>query len=95
MLDATIYCYSGHNKMLPSIKKVGYIPVGLGNDKFSEEWIRDNTLVNISHKNRYYAELTFYYWFWKNILPKKKDNRWVGFCSYRELWGNKKKITKS
>ena len=94
MLDATIYCYSGHHKMLSEIKKIGYIPVGLGNDKFSEEWIRDNTLVNISHKNRYYAELTFYYWFWKNILPKKKDNRWVGFCSYRELWGNKKKITK-
>ena len=47
MLDATIYCYSGHHKMLSEIKKIGYIPVGLGNDKFSEEWIRDNTLAGM------------------------------------------------
>ena len=24
----------------------------------------------------------------KNILPKVKDNHWIGFCSYRELWSN-------
>ena len=70
MLNATIYCHSLYNKMLPIIKKVGYVPVGLGKDNFSDEWLRDNTKINISHKNKYYAEYTFYYWFWKNILPK-------------------------
>jgi len=93
MLNTTIYCLCLHNKVLPIIKKLGYVPVGLGSDKFSEEWLRDNTLDNISHKNKYYSEYTFNYWFWKNILPKIEDNHWVGFCGYREYWGNKKKIT--
>ena len=44
MDNATIYCLCLHNKVLPVIKKLGYVPVGLGNDKFSKEWIRDNTL---------------------------------------------------
>ena len=95
MLDITMYCHSLHDKMLPKIKKVGYVPVGLGDGKLSEEWLKDDSLINISHKNKYYAEYTFYYWFWKNVLPKVKDNHWIGFCSYRELWGNKKKITES
>ena len=91
MHNATIYCLCLHNKVLPIIKKLGYVPVGLGNDKFSKEWLRDNTLDNISHKNKYYSEYSFNYWFWKNILPKMQDNAWVGFCGYREYWGNKKK----
>jgi len=93
MDNATIYCMCLHNRVLPEIKKVDYVPVGLGNDNYSKEWLKDNTLENISYKNKYYGEYTFYYWFWKNILPKTNDNHWIGFCSYRELWGNKKKIT--
>ena len=95
MNNAIIYCHSLYSEMLNKIKKVGYTPVGLGNKNFSNEWIRDNTLINISHKNKHYAEYTFYYWFWKNILPKINDNQWIGFCSYRELWGNKKQITEN
>ena len=95
MRDATIYCMCLHNKVFDEIKKVGYIPVGLGTDNYLDEWIKDNTLENISFKNKYYGEYTFYYWFWKNALPKLVDNSWVGFCSYRELWGNKKKITEN
>jgi len=94
MDNATIYCHGLHNKMLSAIQNVKYVPVGLGGGKFSKEWLRDDTLENISYKNKYYAEYTFYYWFWKNILPKVHDNHWIGFCSYRELWGNKKEITK-
>ena len=93
MNNATIYCLCLHNSILNTIKNAGYVPVGLGNDNFSDEWLRDNTLDNISHKNKYYGEYTFHYWFWKNVFPKIEDNRWIGFCSYRELWGNKKKIT--
>ena len=95
MHNATIYCHSLHDSMLSKIKKVGYVPVGLGSGKFSAEWLKDDTLINISHKNKYYAEYTFYYWFWKNILPKIEDGHWIGFCSYRELWGNKKIITEN
>ena len=95
MHNATIYCLCLHNKVLPIIKKLGYVPVGLGNDKFSKDWLRDNTLDNISHKNKYYSEYSFNYWFWKNILPRMKNNTWVGFCGYRLYWGNKKKITEN
>ena len=94
MHNATMYCLSLHDKVLPIIKKLGYVPVGLGSNKFSEEWLRDNTLEHISHKNKYYSEYTFNYWFWKNILPKLEDNNWVGFCAYRRFWlNNKKKLT--
>ena len=95
MHNTTMYCHSLHDKMLSVIQKVGYVPVGLGDGKFSEEWLKDDSLINICHKNKYYAEYTFYYWFWKNVLPKVKDNHWIGFCSYRELWGNKRKITEN
>ena len=47
MYNATIYCLCLHNKILPEIKKVGYVPVGLGDGKFSEEWIKDDSLINI------------------------------------------------
>ena len=95
MINASIYCHSLYENMLTKIKTAGYIPVGLGSNNFSNEWTRDNTLLNIANKNKYYAEYTFYYWYWKNVLPKSENNRWVGFCSYRELWGNKSKISKN
>ena len=81
------------NSNLKIIKSLGYIPVGLKNENFSNEWLRDNTLINISNKNPYYGEYTFYYWYWKNLLKFKKENEWVGFCSYREYWGNKENTT--
>ena len=94
MKNAIMYCLCLHNEVLPTMKKLGYVPVGLGKENFSSEWLRDNTLDNISSKNKFYGEYTFHYWFWKNILPKIDDNSWIGFCAYREYWGNKKKITK-
>ena len=75
-----------YNSNYNIIKSLGYIPVGLKNTDFSSEWLRDNTLKNISEKNPYYGEYTFYYWYWKNILNLKNENEWVGFCSYREYW---------
>ena len=94
MNNATMYCLSLHNKTLFSIKKMGYTPVGLGSGTFSNEWNRDNTLDNISHKNKYYGEYTFHYWFWKNVLPDIEKDQWIGFCAYREFWGNKNNLTK-
>ncbi len=80
------------NNYLNVVKKLNYIPVGLKNKNFSKEWILDNTLDNISEKNPYYGEYTFYYWYWKNMLKLKGKDEWVGFCSYRELWGKEKEI---
>ena len=88
MKNLQIYCMCLNNRNLSQIKKIKYLPVGLKNHNFSKEWFRDNTLKNISQKNPFYGEYTFYYWYWKNLLKKKKKDDWVGFCSYREYWGN-------
>ena len=55
MQNAKMYCLCLHNRTLPIVKKLGYVPVGVGNDKFSDEWLRDNTLENIFFKNKYYG----------------------------------------
>ena len=85
-----MYCMALNNENLETIKNLNYIPVGLKNENFSDDWLRDNTKDNISKKNPYYGEYTFYYWYWKNLLKLKKENEWVGFCSYREYWGSNK-----
>lgn len=87
-----MYCMCLNNHHLNNVKKMNYLPVGLGENHFDGEWIRDNTGNNISKKNKYYGEYTFYYWFWKNLLPKLLDNTWIGFTGYRYHWSNQNKI---
>ena len=86
MENLKMYCISMSNSHLEKIKKLNYIPVGLGDGEFDKEWVRDNTLENISYKNSWYGENTFYYWLWKNNLNKNFDKEWVGFCHYRRFW---------
>ena len=80
MTSLKMYCFSLENSNLEKIKKINYIPVGLGKKSFDKEWIRDNTNDHISEKNSWYGENTFYYWFWKNNLKKNFGTDWVGFC---------------
>ena len=91
MNNAQIYCLCLHNELLNKVKALNYIPVGLGSNKFSEEWTTDKTGVNISEKNPYYGEYSFHYWIWKNKIDYIADDIWIGFCAYRRFWGNKKK----
>ena len=86
MSSLKMYCISLSNSHLNKIKSLNYVPVGLGNGKFDKEWLRDNTLDNISKKNSWYGENTFYYWLWKNNLNKHFDKEWIGFCHYRRFW---------
>ena len=80
-----IFCLDIHNSNLSKIKRLNYIPVGLGNDDFDKSWLRDNSGKNISEKNAFYGEYTFHYWLWKNELDKMLDDEWVGFCAYRRF----------
>ena len=86
MKSLKMYCFSLANSNLDKIKKINYIPVGLGKGKFEKEWLRENTKDNISEKNSWYGENTFYYWLWKNELEKNFDADWIGFCHYRRFW---------
>jgi len=76
------------------IKDIGYVPVGLGDKHFNNEFFSDKTGLNISQKNKNYGEYTFHYWIWKNYL-NELDNKWIGFCQYRKFWSTKKNANKS
>ena len=84
MKNLKIYCISLNPLHIDIIKKLGYVPVGLGKSFFSSEWTNDKTEDNIAFKNPYYGEYTFHYWLWKN--KKIKFDGWIGFCQYRKFW---------
>ena len=87
-----MYCICLHDRNYNAVKKLGYIPVGLGKEIFSDGWLKDNQGENISEKNEYYGEYTFHYWFWKNKIDQIENGTWIGFCAYRRFWLNNKKI---
>ena len=86
MKNLNIYCLSLNPQHLNKIKELNYIPVGLGENSFSDEWLQDKTGKNISKKNMFYGEYTFHYWLWKNNLKKLNKDKWIGFCQYRKFW---------
>ncbi len=83
MKNLDIYCVT--NKRLELIEKTSLKLVGVGNENFSTEYISCDTRQNIYFKEKYYSELTFHYWYWKNLLPSEKKE-WVGFCQKRRYW---------
>ena len=87
MIKLKVYCVT--NKRLASLERLpsNYKLVGVGDSIFSKKYIIPNNLDNIYYKEKYYSELTFHYWFWKNILDKK-DKNWIGFCQKRRFWLN-------
>ena len=81
-----MYCITIFDDHLNKIKKLGYLPVGLGEKIISSEFLRDNNKKHISDKNPYYGEYTFHYWLWKNNILNSLENEWIGFCQYRKFW---------
>jgi len=87
MKNLKIYCITLNPLHKELIEKLRYIPVGLGDKNFGEDWLQDCTEDNIAYKNPYYGEYTFHYWLWKN--KKINFDGWIGFCQYRKFWKNK------
>lgn len=88
MNNLKMYCISLDPSHLNLIQKIGYTPVGLGINNFSNSWQTDKIGINISNKNPFYGEYTFHYNIWKNNLIDFKG--WFGFCQYRKFWVKKK-----
>ena len=88
MKNLDIYCVT--DKKLNFLEKTPLKLVGVGKENFSEKYLRCDEKKNIYHKEKYYSELTFHYWYWKNLLSSEKKN-WVGFCQKRRFWINPKK----
>ena len=47
MKNLSMFCLSLHDSHLSNLKKINYIPVGLGENFFSDNWLRDNVGKNI------------------------------------------------
>ena len=78
MNNLNMFCITLEPSHLNFIKSLNYIPVGLGDKKFSNEWMSDKLGNNISSKNKNYGEYTFHYWIWKNY-SENLDKNWIGF----------------
>lgn len=70
------------------------IPLGLGTDIFPKHWLNENNGQNISYLNKFYGELTGFFWVWKNYINNINEDDFVGFCHYRKLWLNNEYFTK-
>ena len=81
-----MYCITLDNNHYEKIKRLDYIPVGLGDKIFSKKFESDKRGDNISLKNPFYGEYSFHYWLWKNEIMKIPDGNWIGFCTYRRFW---------
>ena len=79
-----IYCIT--DKDFLYLKDLPYKLAGVGKSNFSKEYNLANTKDNIDYKEKYYSELTFHYWFWKNELKNLENNTWIGFCQKRRFW---------
>ena len=98
MRQLEIYCttikyYKILEKLPPYI-----IPFGLGDETYPESWLTEKKGENIASLNKYYSELSGFYWLWKNRIPKLNKDDLIGNCHNRVLWLNniydkKKKFT--
>lgn len=78
-----LYCVT--NKIVPYLEKTNLNLAGVGKTKFPKKYIRSDTKDNIYYKEKYYSELTFHYWYWKNLMDLS-DNNWHGFSQRRRHW---------
>ena len=83
-----IYCVT--DKPLQKLENSNLKLAGVGKNIFSNNYISSDQKMNINSKEMHYSELTFHYWFWKNLLESEKS-QWIGFCQKRRFWIKKKK----
>ena len=91
MDSLNIFCVT--DKPLRYLEDLNLKLAGVGKRQFTKKYITCLNGKNIQKKEKYYSELTFHYWFWKNELKKLDKDLWVGFCQKRRFWlQSKKKI---
>jgi len=93
-IDLELYCVT--NKRTKFLENTNYNLCWVGSEKAPDNYLRCDSGINIFSKEKYYSELTFQYWYWKNMLDLN-SKKWIGFCQKRRFWAkeNKNKITNS
>jgi len=84
MTNLKTYCVT--NVPSHNLEKLDLTLVGVGNEKFTNKYLNCDNGINIQQKEKFYSELTFHYWFWKNELSKFDEKIWIGFCQKRRFW---------
>ena len=90
MKNLKIYCVT--NKKLDFVSKSNYFFGWVGKEPAPKDYLTCNTQDNIFVKEKFYSELTFHYWYWKNQLKNENDTDWIGFCQKRRFWINKNSV---
>ena len=83
MTKLSIYCVT--NKRIKFLENYPYNLAWVGNQIAPTNYLKCDDKKNIFFKEKYYSELTFHYWYWKNLINLEK-NEWVGFCQKRRFW---------
>lgn len=84
MANLNIFCVT--NKRVKLLEDTKYILAWVGKDEApNEKYISCYDGNNIFYKEKFYSELTFHYWYWKNLLDKRSRD-WIGFCQKRRFW---------
>jgi len=84
MDNIKIFCIT--NKESVRLEKLNLNLVGVGKNIFPKLYLNTLNGKNIQHKESFYSELTFHYWFWKNDLKNYDNDTWIGFCQKRRFW---------
>ena len=77
-----LFCVT--NKRLNFLENTSYKLGWVGLEKAPDNYLKCDHGDNIFFKEKYYSELTFHFWYWKNKLDLKNDN-WIGFCQKRRF----------
>ena len=85
-MENSLNIFNVTNKADPLLDELACTPAGVGNNDFPKNYLSCKSGDNIFHKDPYYAEYVFHYWFWKNLLKEYDKNSWIGFCQYRRYW---------
>ena len=84
MTKLNIYCVT--NKRVEFLEDTDYNLAWVGQGKLpNENYIDCSRGNNIYNKEKHYSELTFHYWYWKNLLDLQSKD-WTGFCQKRRFW---------
>jgi hypothetical protein len=88
MRKLEIYCTTiKYYKILEKLPSY-ILPLGLGEESYPKNWLTEKSGENIASVNKYYSELTGFYWIWKNRIPKLNKDDLIGNCHNRVLWLN-------
>ena len=92
MNKLNIYCVTDQD--FKYLDQLNLNMAGVGKRNFPRNYITCKKGKNIQKKEKHYSELTFHYWFWKNMLNNFNSREWIGFCQKRRFWiKSKKKIS--